>query len=48
MQAIADLIARALDSREDPASLAAIRGEVGELAGRFPLYPSRLAASLSE
>ena len=48
MQAIADLIARALDSREDPASLAAIRGEVAELAGRFPLYPSRQAASLSE
>jgi len=48
MQAIADLIARALDSREDPASLAAIRGEVAELAGRFPLYPSRQAAVASE
>ncbi len=48
MQAIADLIARALESREDPASLAAIRGEVAELAGRFPLYLSRQAAFLSE
>ncbi len=41
MQAIADLVVRALDSRKDPASLASIRGEVAELAGRFPLYLSR-------
>jgi glycine hydroxymethyltransferase len=48
MQVIADLIARVLESREDPASLAAIRGEVAELAGRFPLYASRQAAVTTE
>jgi len=45
MKEIADLIARALDAREDDASLAAIKREVAALASRFPLYATRLAAS---
>jgi glycine hydroxymethyltransferase len=43
MRVVADLIARALDAREDPAALASIRKEVEILAARFPLYASRLA-----
>ncbi len=31
-------IAQALEKRNDPAALAKIRGEVGELAEKFPLY----------
>jgi glycine hydroxymethyltransferase len=43
MDQIAALIARALDAREDPSALSALAKEVGQLAGRFPLYASRLA-----
>jgi len=43
MDAIASLIARALDAREDDAALTRIAGEVEALASRFPLYASRLA-----
>jgi glycine hydroxymethyltransferase len=38
MLVIAGLIAKALDGRNDPAVLAKIRGEVSEMAERFPLY----------
>jgi len=38
MLTIAGWIAQALESRNDPAQLARIRGEVGELAEQFPLY----------
>ncbi len=43
MEAIADLIHRALERREDGAALARIKEEVAELAARFPLYAERLA-----
>jgi glycine hydroxymethyltransferase len=43
MDQIASLIARALDARDDPAALTALRPEVEALASRFPLYASRLA-----
>jgi glycine hydroxymethyltransferase len=43
MDAIAGLIDRALDAREDDAALAAMAGEVETLTSRFPLYASRLA-----
>jgi glycine hydroxymethyltransferase len=39
MVRIAELIDRALDSREDDAALAALRAEVREFASAFPLYP---------
>ncbi|MBZ5638982.1 MAG: serine hydroxymethyltransferase [Acidobacteriia bacterium] len=42
MEAIAGLISRGLDSRDDPAALDGIREEVLALAGRFPLYAKRL------
>jgi glycine hydroxymethyltransferase len=45
MREIAELISRALDSREDDTALAAIKKEVAALASRFPLYANRLAAS---
>ncbi len=45
MGEIADLIARALDHREDDGALGAIRQEVAALASRFPLYAARLTAS---
>jgi glycine hydroxymethyltransferase len=45
MVEIADLIARALEGREDDAALEAIRKEVAALAARFPLYRSRQAAA---
>jgi glycine hydroxymethyltransferase len=45
MREIAELISRALDSREDDTALAAIKEEVAALASRFPLYANRLAAS---
>jgi glycine hydroxymethyltransferase len=45
MESIADLIARALDLRDDPAGLAAIGDEVSALAARFPLYAHRLRAA---
>ncbi len=43
MRQIALWIAKALEQRGDDASLARIRGEVGELANRFPLYAWRRA-----
>jgi glycine hydroxymethyltransferase len=38
MKTITGWIASALESRNDPAKLAEIRGQVGELAEQFPLY----------
>ena len=38
MRTIAAWIAQALEHRNDPAALAKIRGQVGELAEEFPLY----------
>jgi glycine hydroxymethyltransferase len=38
MRTIAKWIAAALEHRADPAALAKIRGQVGELAEQFPLY----------
>jgi glycine hydroxymethyltransferase len=38
MKTIAGWIASALENRNDPAKLAEIRGQVGELAEQFPLY----------
>jgi glycine hydroxymethyltransferase len=38
MRTIAKWIASALEHRNDPAKLAEIRGQVGELAEQFPLY----------
>jgi glycine hydroxymethyltransferase len=45
MPAVAALIARALDAREDENALAKIRDEVATLASRFPLYADRLSAA---
>jgi len=45
MDTIADLMSRALDARDDPAALSAIRAEVRALTSRFPLYPNRLRAA---
>jgi glycine hydroxymethyltransferase len=45
MDVIGDLIARALDAREDEGTLAEIKGEVVELADAFPLYAKRLGAA---
>jgi glycine hydroxymethyltransferase len=45
MDAVADLIGRALDAREDDDALARIKDEVAVLTSSFPLYPARLAAS---
>jgi glycine hydroxymethyltransferase len=42
MDAVGDLIADALERREDEAGLAEIRGKVADLTDRFPLYPQRL------
>ena len=41
MAIIADLIARALDHVSDDATLRSIADEVGELCGKFPVYPHR-------
>jgi len=38
MAVIAELIARTLRHRDDPAQVAAARAEVAELCGRFPAY----------
>ena len=38
MDTIADLIARTLANRTDEAAVAALRGEVAELCGRFTPY----------
>jgi glycine hydroxymethyltransferase len=43
MDRIGDLIARALEVRQDPSALARIRAEVAELTSGFPLYPRRLS-----
>jgi glycine hydroxymethyltransferase len=45
MDMIGDLIARALDAREDEGTLAEIKGRVVELADAFPLYAKRLGAA---
>jgi glycine hydroxymethyltransferase len=42
MDAIGDLVARALDAREDEGTLAEIKSEVVQLADAFPLYAKRL------
>jgi glycine hydroxymethyltransferase len=39
MDAIADLIARALATRDDDGALATVKQEVERLTRRFPLYP---------
>ncbi len=41
MERIADLIAQALDARDDEAALERIREDVAELATSFPLYARR-------
>jgi glycine hydroxymethyltransferase len=41
MDVVGDLIARALDAREDEGTLAAVKTEVIALADAFPLYPKR-------
>jgi glycine hydroxymethyltransferase len=43
MDAIADFIDRVLRARSDPKAEASVRVDVASLAGRFPLYPERLA-----
>ena len=40
MRRIAELIERVLAAPEDDATIAAVRAEVRELAGEFPLYPA--------
>ena len=45
MEAVGDLIAKALDAREDEGELKRIKGQVRELAEGFPLYPRRLQAA---
>ena len=45
MDLIGDLIARALDAREDEGTLAEIKGQVVEFADAFPLYAKRLGAA---
>ena len=40
MATIAELIARALRHRDDPAELAAVREDVAVLCGKFPPYPA--------
>jgi glycine hydroxymethyltransferase len=45
MERIGDLIAEALQARQEPAALADIARQVQQLAASFPLYPSRLAAA---
>jgi glycine hydroxymethyltransferase len=42
MDQVGDLIARALDAREDDAELERIKADVAELTARFPLYPKRV------
>jgi glycine hydroxymethyltransferase len=44
MDQVGDLIARALDAREDDAELEKVKAEVAELTARFPLYPTRVEA----
>jgi glycine/serine hydroxymethyltransferase len=40
MDAIADLIARALQAPEDDRALGMVRAEVETLCRKFPLYPA--------
>jgi glycine hydroxymethyltransferase len=42
MDAVGELILRALAAPDDDAALAAVRADVDELCRRFPLYPDRL------
>ncbi len=42
MDTIGDLMARALEQREDAAQLSQVRSEVTELTRGFPLYAKRL------
>ena len=42
MKTVAQLILRVLDHPGDEAEIARVRGDVGELAGQFPLYAKRL------
>jgi glycine hydroxymethyltransferase len=44
MDAVGDLIARALEHRDDAAALQQVRDDVAALTARFPLYPRRLEA----
>jgi glycine/serine hydroxymethyltransferase len=46
MERIAELVARALDGRDDEDALAGIEAEVRDLCARFPLYrePARAGA----
>ena len=44
MRLIGAWISKALDQRNDDAALDKIRGEVAELANRFPLYAGRRAS----
>jgi len=41
MEKVGDLMAQALDAREDDAELARVRESVAELTSGFPLYPKR-------
>jgi len=45
MEAIADLIVRALEARGDAAALSRVREDVALLVTRFPLYAKRLVAA---
>lgn len=45
MNAVGDLIARALEHVGDEDALAAVRRDVAGLTARFPLYPERLAVA---
>ncbi len=40
MEIIAELINKAIENYEDETALASIKNEVGELCGKFPLYPN--------
>jgi glycine hydroxymethyltransferase len=43
METIAGFIDRVLKARDDAKAEASVRADVASLAGRFPLYPERLA-----
>ncbi|MCP3978471.1 MAG: serine hydroxymethyltransferase [bacterium] len=45
MAVVGDLIARAIEAREDESELARIKAAVAEMTDGFPLYPQRLAAA---
>jgi glycine hydroxymethyltransferase len=48
MRLIGSLIVRALDGRDDPAVLDAVRREVADLCAGFPLYPERRVGSAGD